>query len=419
MLRCATVVICAGCGFPIGDQSESPVVFGNAGPASPSPAVARHALLLVVDTLRADALAAAETPHLDAIAARGDAVERAWSSSTWTVPSVVSVLTGMPVRQHGWNLPTGRIGSYPPLPSAPTLATVLQGAGFGTFGVYANPYLAEQLGFDRGFETWRRASDQSIPKIFASHVEEQWGDGRRHFAYVHLIGPHSPLKPSAAAAARWGVDPTWLSDSRGLGIGSAKRNREAGVREAYRAAYHAVIEDTDARVGALMAALGAHRDETVVVVVSDHGEMLGEHNKVGHGTMVYEPLTHVPFLVDRGSLPQTLGIASAPAVLTARLGVAHAWPTAADAALPLVSQREGMLALSVDGKRKGIWEEGSFLTYDLEGDPAELRPLGPDQGLESARAMWEDAVAPGGALADEVTLHQDTIEELRAMGYLE
>lgn len=380
---------------------------------------AKHALLIVIDTLRADALAQAQTPNLDQIAQQGDAVERAWSAGTWTVPSVISMFTGMSVRQHGWDLPTGRLGNYPPVPDAPTLATVLQQQGFHTAGFYANPYLAEQLGFDRGFETWRRSSDAHIPDLFAQHVNAQWNETQRHFAYVHLIGPHSPLKPSAAAAQRWNIEETWLADERGLGIGAAKRNQQPGVRQAYADAYHAVIEDTDARIGQLLGALGEHREDTVVVVVSDHGEMLGEHDKVGHGTMVFEPLTHVPFLIDRGELPETLGTASIPAVLSAHLNVNHTWPTTADATLPLVSQREGLLAMSPDGIQKGIWMEENLSVYHLIDDPQENQPIDDDGTLDAARQQWESTIPPGTPDMDAVTLHPQTIEALQAMGYLQ
>lgn len=390
--------------------------------------VARHAVLIVIDTLRADALAAARTPAIDALAAGGDRVERAWSAGTWTVPSVISLLTGMSVRAHGWDLGTGKMGRYPPLPRAPRLAGVLRAAGFGTFGAYSNPYLAEDLGFDEGFDTWMRTSDKALPGRFQAHVAAEWGDGRRHFAYLHLLGPHSPLTPSAEAAARWGVEPQWLTTRLGLEIGAAKRNQEPGVRAAYAAAYHAVIEDTDARIAEVVAALGVHRDETLIVLTSDHGELLGEHDKVGHGTLLWEPLTHVPLLVDRGALPDTMGIAAVPDLITTALGVAHAWPTrvpAATGSQPLVSQREGHLAISPDGRQKGIWMAGALSVYDLEADPGEQSPLQTSApagaALTAARAAWEAETPPGRIDAESgaVSLHPDAIAELKALGYLE
>lgn len=233
---------------------------GASAPPAPWPggasAPARNAVLIVVDTLRDDASRAASTPTLDRLSRDGARVARSWAGGTWTVPSVVSLLTGMHVRQHGWDLPTGQMGRYPPLPEAPSIASVLKGAGFHTTGHYTNPYLAEALGFDRGFDLWKRTVDRALPAQFAGMVAEQWTPEGRHFAYVHFIGPHSPLKPSPEAAQRWGVDPVWLEGGRGLMIGRAKRDREPGVRDAYTAAYHAVIEDTDARIAEVLEALG-------------------------------------------------------------------------------------------------------------------------------------------------------------------
>ena len=426
----AWIAILSGCtgdlSAPVSTPTASPPP--EAAPPAPpaSTSAPQHAVLIVIDTLRADALAEARTPHIDSLAAGGAAATRAWSAGTWTVPSVISLLTGMPVRQHGWDLPTGQLGRYPPLPEAPTLASVLQGAGFGTFGAYCNPYLAEDLGFDRGFDAWVRSSDAALPDRFAREVQATWDDGRRHFAYLHLIGPHSPLKPSPEAQARWGVEDRWLDDGRGFGIGAAKRDKEPGVRPAYAAAYRAVIEDTDARIGEILAALGPHRAETLVVLTSDHGEVLGEHDKVGHGTMLWEPLTHVPLIVDRGTLPApVLSTLAVPDLITTALGVRHAWPTAAtaQAALPLVAQREGDVALSPDGQQKGIWTDGTLSVYDLAADPGELTPLAdpaPAQALEAARTRWEAGISPGQVDPEggAVHLHPDVIRELQALGYL-
>jgi hypothetical protein len=402
--------------------TESPTTTTDEPAPTPAPKppvrAPKHALVILIDTLRADALAEATTPNIDAIAAKGDAVAHAWSAGTWTVPSVVSIFTGMPVRQHGWDLPTGRLGHYPKLPVVPTLASVLHDAGYGTFGLYSNPYLAEELGFDRGFDTWRRSSDTAMAKRLAEEVGG-WDDGRGHFAYVHLLGPHSPLRPSPEAQERWSVSSTWIDEKKGFGIGAAKRGKEEGVREAYAAAYRAVIEDTDILVGDIITALGAQREDTLVLLTSDHGELLGEHSRVGHGTWLYQGLTHVPLMVDRGTLPETLGIASVPALVTGALGVEHPWATAADAALPLTAQREGNVALSPDGQHKGVWTDGSLAVYDLTALPLEDTSLTDNHGLPEARTAWEAGVPAGTLSEDGVTLHPDTIAELKALGYLE
>ena len=416
----ATVLACSS-----QEDAASPAWTWTAPPA-------QHAVVIVLDTTRADTLRAARTPNLDALVASGASVERAWSAGTWTVPSTFSLLSGALVRSHGFDLSTGKLGQYPPLPDRPTLAEVLRGAGFGTFGAYANPYLAEKMGWDRGFDTWKRTSDKAMPALFARHVDEEWGDGRRHFAYLHLIGPHSPLNPSEAARARNGVTTEHFDAKRGLLIGAAKRDRTGTVRTAYAAAYQAVLEDTDERVGALLSALAAHRQDTLVVVTSDHGELLGEHDRVGHGRHVWEALTWVPLLADHPglagtdeALPPAANNAIVPDLVTRSLGLSAPWEVTVDTPLPLVSQREGRLALSPDGRLKGLWDAdvaSDLLAFDLEVDPAEAVPLTteePREALRGLRATFEQAVAPGpDPAAPSVSFDASEVEALRSLGYL-
>jgi membrane-anchored protein YejM (alkaline phosphatase superfamily) len=380
----------------------------------------RHALVLVIDTFRADAIGErTHTPVLDGLVRDGEMVGRAWSAGTWTVPSVASLFTGMTVREHGWDLPSAKMGKYPALPDVPTLASVLKGHGFHTTGLWANPYLAEPLGFDRGFDAWTRVSDRSAPAKVAAAVGA-WKEGERHFLYVHLLGPHSTLRPSPEAMARHGVAPSWIDPKIGFDVGRAKRNREAGVREAYENAYYAVVEDTDARVGAMLEALGPHRDDTLIVVTSDHGEMLGEHGLFAHDAHVWEQLTNVPLVVVGGGrdLPDTLGIASVPDIVTDGVGVMHRWNVQSDDALPLVSMREGRVAFSPDGRTKGMWITDKLSVFDLTADPEEMSPLTHrDQELLSARAAWEQATPAGTTSMEAVELSAETREELRALGY--
>ncbi|MFZ5476401.1 MAG: sulfatase-like hydrolase/transferase [Myxococcota bacterium] len=384
----------------------------------PTP-TAKHVLLVVVDTLRADVVAEAHVPCIDGLAASGTRAGRAWSAGTWTVPSVVSILTGMPVRQHGWDLPAGWLGEYPRLPDAPTVASVLADAGFGTLGLYANPYLAEPLGFDRGFATWRKTSDAAMAAAFAQEVAARWGDGRRHFAYLHPLGPHAPLRPSAEALARWDVGHEWIEIPGGLDVGAAQRNQPPGARDVYPRAYRAAVEDTDTLVCALLAGLGPHRADTAVVLTSDHGEMLGGHGFLGHGKWVWETLTNVPLVVDRPvDLPEIVGGAQIAALVTELAGVPHAWPTPLRHDGPLVAQREGLVALTPDGRRKAIWSP-SLAVYDLAADPKEKAPLADDGSLVAARERWEAEVPAGPPLARVRKPAPETVEQLEKLGYVE
>jgi hypothetical protein len=405
----------------------------NVGPVDAEPpakaAYPAVAVVIVIDTLRADSLRESFTPRIDALAGRGSTAELAWSSSTWTAPSVMSLFTGMPLREHGWDFPfPNRMDkaaqSYPPMVDTPVLAQVLGDAGFQTQGFFANPFLKHELGFGRGFDEWTFARDEQIPRRVRRAVKA-WEPGERHLLYVHLFGPHMPLHPDQEHAARWGVE----EHRKGRKGGYAFKGFDGSDPEAedhYRRAYNAVIEQTDTVVGRVLRALGRHRKDAVIVLTSDHGELLGEHGRWGHGQWLWEPVTQVPFLaVGAGELPRALSTASLPAIVTRAVGVSHTWPTAADASFPLVAQREGKLALTTDGRYKGLWDTVSlpapgFAIYDLDADPSETVPLpsAPSDPV-AARAVWETRTPSRTLEALDGGMNAETIDMLDELGYLD
>ncbi len=429
-------LLLAGCGGTAPAPSGSPA---PAPPSAPWPGGAEtvdKVLIVVVDTLRDDVARSASTPTMDALARTGTRVDRAWSAGSWTVPSVVSLLTGMPVRQHGWDEPAARMGKYPPLPAVPTVATVLQDAGFRCDGLYANPYLAEALGFSRGFDSWVRAGDAAIPAKLAALVQAHWTPTSRNLAYVHLLGPHSPLLPGEEARARHGLGGSagdaWFAGRHGLTIGQAKRNTEPGVRAAYAQAYAAVVEETDARLAAVLAALGPHRDRTLVVLTSDHGELLGEHGIAGHGWWLWRELVEVPLIVDhpgipgeQESLPPVLANGVVPALVTGAAGVAAPWPWDLTTATTLLAQREGRVAVSGDGQHKAIWDarilDPGPAVFDLATDPGEADPAAAAADRAALVSLWEALQArhPAGQQAPAaVGLDPATHDALKTLGYV-
>ncbi len=378
----------------------------------------KNVLLIVIDTARADVVRDVDAPNLDALAARGTSVERAWSSGTWTVPSVTSLFTGMSVREHGWDLPAARIGKYPKLPDAPTIASVLQAAGFGTAALYANAYLSESLGFDRGFDSFTRVPDGAMLTHF-SPIVMSWSDGRRHFAYVHLLGPHSPLRPSPDAKRKFGVEDHWFTGI-GFDVGAAKRNTEPGVRDAYAQAYRAVVEDTDRLVGDL------GRDARPVPRRHARRRDVRSRRAPRRARRVRARELGVGSAdaraADRRSPHRSgpaLSTSSIPAIITEALGIEHKWPTPSRPEAPaLVSQREGKLAIS-DGKHKQIWDNGTVQSFDLSTDPQEEKPLPASPELEALRTAWEARTPAGTTSMETVTLPSDTRKALRALGYAE
>ncbi len=380
---------------------------------------AKNLILIVLDTTREDMLLQAATPTIDALADQGQRVERAWSGGTWTVPGVSSMMLGTPVRAHGWDLGSGRLGRYPPLPSEPMLAEVLQAEGFATIGLHTNPYLAEELGFDRGFDVWRRVSDAIMARELEKELATHWKADGRNFVYLHYIGPHSPVGPSEAQILALGLEPSWYEGRGGMEIGVAKRGRLPGAREAYAQGYLGVLADTDARLAEALALLEPYMADSVVILTSDHGEMLGEQGVVGHGTWVHEPLTWVPYVaVGLGrSLPQSLSTTATPALACEALGVAHEWPVQLEDVV--TSQREGHFALLL-GQEKGVWEPGEpayAVSLQKGGLGGVHQP--PSAEMLEAKAAFEKKFPAAALPLGLVELPVETQEQLKVLGYTE
>lgn len=393
-------------------------------PEPEAPAQARnrkHALFIVVDTLRRDALDHADTPNLDRLRDLGEMATLAWSSDTWTGGSVVSLFTGSSVREHGWkqSFPgrkSQRWEGLPPLPALPTLAEVLSDEGFATAGYYANRVLSWKLGWRRGFDRWVFSPDAKIPGYAALELRG-WNDGRRHFLYLHFMAPHAPLDPSPQARARWHLRPGGKFDHD-----ASTHARKASATSAYRRAYWATLEDVDRRIGAMLPFLEPYLDETVVVFTADHGEMLGEKNVFGHGRWMYEPLTRIPFIAVNADqpLPERLNNAVAADLITRALGVEHEWSLRLGEPAPLVSQHRQQFAISLDGRTKAIWGRFGRLTlFDLAGYPQEQPRFAEErEALVAARESFERETTPGRANGSLVEPDAELLESLQALGYV-
>lgn len=242
-------------------------------------------LLVTLDTTRADRLGCygsktVATPYLDALAARGVVFDNAISPSPLTLPAHCSILTGLFPAEHG----VRDNGGFALPPERVTLAEVLAARGWSTGGFVSAYVLDRRWGIAQGFEHYRdeftiprdraitleevqRRGDDTVAKALAWIKQKAPG---RFFAWVHLYDPHAPYDPPAPFAARYAGRP-----------------------------YDGEIAWTDALVGRLLEGLKSLglTDRTVVAVIADHGESLGEHGETGHGLFLYEPTTRVPLIL--------------------------------------------------------------------------------------------------------------------------
>jgi arylsulfatase A-like enzyme len=282
---------------------------------------AKNLVVVLIDTLRADHLScygyARETsPRLDAFAKTGVLFEQCMSPKPQTTPAVASLFTGLFPRSTGVVKTMTRL-----LPELKTLAECTRDAGFVNVGWSANAMITKDFDFDQGFDTLQfvpkanRSEDGADGKLVTlaalERIRELRRDGRRHFAYVHIVEPHSPytprpddLKPFRSDAQYASAPETALPmNSVSYLDGIVKHvwlNQEGGNGKGYIARYDAEIRHADRIVGEFIDALDAlgAGEDTAIVVVADHGESMLEHHAwFNHGITTYEGQVHVPLIV--------------------------------------------------------------------------------------------------------------------------
>lgn len=255
---------------------------------------ARNVVLIVTDTLRADRLQCygyrrKTSPAISALADEGVVYLDNYAQGCWTVPSMVSLMSGLYVTQTEQQLPVDRV----------SLAEVLKTAGFRTSAFVGNRVLATDRGFERGFDHfWLGHPDGravALEKQFEEWYEGVEGelDGERgFFAWIHPMDPHHPYAPIPRHQIFTGKErvdrrvllPRWRGAIPRLEelAGDLPHTRfEDAVLEMdeINNAYDGEVLAVDEGVETLLAFLDEKgiRDETLIVFCADHGEMFWEH----------------------------------------------------------------------------------------------------------------------------------------------
>jgi arylsulfatase A-like enzyme/Tfp pilus assembly protein PilF len=393
-----------------------------------------NVLLVTIDTLRADHLGSygykgARTPVLDALAQRGARFENALATVPLTGPSHSSILTGLYPPVHGVRDNV----IFPLSPDHPNLATLLGRQGYRT-GAFVSAYpVAGSFGFSEGFdvfsEGFHEAADPAAggaerPANETVDTALSWLAGGKEagppfFAWLHLYDPHTPYRPPAPFDAAFADHP-----------------------------YDGEIAFADAQLGRITEWLKAsgHEADTVVVVVADHGESLGEHDEGTHAILIYQATLHVPFILagpgvpentvvgERVStvdiLPTLLGLLKLesprkvngrdlrPALSGQRLATQAIYSESLFARL---NCRWSSLRSLVEGDWKLIQGSESEL-FNLADDPSESNNLAASDP-ERTRKMVEGlkvavrSMAPGGDTARANAVSPEQAERLRSLGY--
>lgn len=427
------------------------------GPRIP---VAKHLILVTVDTWRADHAFAERvgvplTPRLTELAAESTRFTQASSVADETTPGVTGFLTGLVPHRTGV-----LVNVHVVPPEVPTLATVLHGEGFVTRALVANPVLGPGNGFEHGFDHYRllepaggrvKARADALTDAALRGLDQDLATNGRLLLWVHYLDPHGPYRPPEEYRDLYPVDrfgatarPVALldhGDQSGLGGVPAYQQRgfERPSRDArdYLARYAAEVRFLDAQVGRLIDGLRSRGilDESLLVLTADHGEALeGDHGYYfSHDNGQTSDQIHVPLMIRCPGCPQgrvidrpvsTVDIL--PTVLD-RLGLDV---KVATDGIDLLSDRprlvvsQGFRQISVrSGDWKGIWQAGRKPgLYNLRRDPRERHNLAtkrPRKLQELTRAMH--GVRRRSILARATVrthTNQRLRESLRALGYI-
>ena len=411
-------------------------------------------LLVLIDTIRADHMGCyghhrPTTPHLDSLADAGTLCARMMSGSPWTLPSMTTTFTGITERQHRARLRERTFyGVDPALPFMPLL---LEEEGYRTAAFFNVIYMSEHFGFHRGFDhfdcegvevLWNsRTAGETVDALLA------WLDGREggrpFFAALHLFDPHATYNPPSPYDTVWAdpgyegrFDSTWgvRSDMDDANSGAVVVD-SAGVRNLINL-YDGEIAYTDSQLGRLLAGLRRRGlgEETLVIVMGDHGEEFADHGKFAHGHTLHAELLQVPLLlagpgVEPGVVDTSLvgNIDVLPTVMAAAGSSAPEGSPGRDLLSPYDGPPRTMFASGLGGSRqacarrldrKVVWhvEADSAYAYDLAADPAEMSPLPPDSGL-LAEAMDYWATPPRGN-PEAVPWTNAVEDQLRDLGYI-
>jgi arylsulfatase A-like enzyme/Tfp pilus assembly protein PilF len=395
-----------------------------------------NVLLVTIDTLRADRVGAYSgvplTPTLDRLASSGVRFTDAHAHVPMTLPAHTSIMTGLVPPTHGVHTN----GSTIVAAATPTLASAFQGAGYRTGAFVAAFVLDARFGLSRGFQTYDdRVGSDTGPITFAyaerpadrvtqlagdwilgsqSRLGDEEGAPRRPwFCWVHLFDPHAPYH---------------------------------APEQRFADAYDNEVAFADAQLGRLLDRLRAARqlDSTLIVVLADHGEALGDHGEATHGLFAYEATLRIPLIIASPAIQ--------PAVSDAAAAQADVLPTILElVGIPVPAPVDGLSLLpairgekwlarpiyfeALDANVSRNWAPLTGVISDhwkyIDLPDAELYDLGADPG-EQRNRMRDDRAraaalsrrlgeirAPVSASAREQTapIDADAAARLRSLGY--
>jgi choline-sulfatase len=387
-------------------------------------------VVVTIDTLRPDHLHCygypnIETPNVDRIAQNGVLFENAVTQTPLTPPSHASMFTGLyPTAHH-----VRDTGGFILQPSSTTLATILQQQGWDTAAFISSAVLKKLFGLNQGFAVY----DDQMPKPkgheFIEDAERRAGEtvdravrwldgqsGKPFFLWVHLYDPHAPYTPPAPFAEQYKDRP-----------------------------YDGEIAYADHELGRLFDAIHkkSPADRTLLAVLSDHGESLGQHGEYSHGVFLYDSTLRIAFLMSGPGLPAGLRVrqqARTVDLLPTVLELMGARPPAGIQGVSLAPYLAGKNAATDISYAETLypkinmgWAELRAIRtnrwkyilapkpelYDLSQDPAETNNVIQSHAaeVEKFQAQLRAIVGKEAETVKTTPVDQRTLDQLKSLGY--
>lgn len=263
--------------------------------------------LILVDTLRPDHLgcygyARPTSPRIDALAAEGVIFEAARTASTYTGEAVASLFTGMPPAMS----PEGLGWSARPMPLEHNLPKTFEAAGYKT-GIFSTSFVMRFRGFYDSFQESElfpgipntSALDEALTAAALAFAERHRNE--RTFQYLHYYAPHAPYNPPAEFLAPFSVDRSILdpeTDIHPAALVSQGMQADDPRWAELKKHYDAEIALVDRAIGQYIDGLDklGLKDNTIIVILSDHGEEFMEHGFADHAWNLYEETLRIPLI---------------------------------------------------------------------------------------------------------------------------
>jgi arylsulfatase A-like enzyme len=409
----------------------------------------RNVILIIMDTTRADHLGLYgyernTSPNLDQFAKEALVFDHAVATAPWTPPSIATIMSGLYPVTHGLMPPGNRVSAKKSSKrlddSITTLAEVLKSKGYRTGGATPNPWTSKLFGFDQGFDQYdyhERANADEMTQAGIKILDSWKGSDQPFFLFLHYLDPHYKYEPPAPYDTRF---TGWLV--------SRKYDEEA---QNDLNLYDGEIANMDHQIGEFFKVLKERGlyDDSLIVIVSDHGEQLKERGHTGHGFQLFEEEVHTALMIhDRdktGRVDYTVSNLDVFPTIMDVLGIKDG-PKIQGISLfdeEKLLQRPGVLMeidriwnlrgfVSLEGKKLmlNFRDEDDLQhpeqiktmgVFNPRADPFELTPI-VDQALQSNLRKQFDLTFKT-ALANKINatsvdINEDTLKQLRSLGYM-